>query len=282
MENKILMNSPSIHDIREITGQIPYRMALAGGWIDQPFISRLNPSPPGSMVVVNLEPSFYFMERCGMGTSTRKVAIRLWNNEIPVKDPADLVRELYVEENRNKLDPSGSQDMAGLIYPGINRLDYDANHEEGIFPVHVESNNDQQISHWLEENLYLLPVNQRPSGYSPLGIRNLDPQWIERLGKTGKECYDAILNKNLVNLGRSMNECMRCWESILPHTVHHPALTVDLLGLLNYYQERYAGAMYSGCGGGYLFVVSEESVPGAFRGKIRTSPRITPLRMIEE
>jgi hypothetical protein len=62
-------------DITEVIGKIPYRLALAGGWIDQPFVSRLNPSPPGSMVVVALEPIFRFMDR-GMGTSTRNVAMR--------------------------------------------------------------------------------------------------------------------------------------------------------------------------------------------------------------
>ena len=28
-------------------GAIPYRLALAGGWIDQPFMSRHNPEPFG-------------------------------------------------------------------------------------------------------------------------------------------------------------------------------------------------------------------------------------------
>src|SRR4030067_1186879 len=99
-------------------GTIPYRMARAGGWIDQPFVSRLNPSPPGSMVVVALEPTFRFMDRCGMGTSTRIVGMRLWNGALPAWDPAQLVRELYAAENKDKLEPSGSQDMAGIIYPG--------------------------------------------------------------------------------------------------------------------------------------------------------------------
>ena len=66
-----------------------------------------------------------------------------------------------------------------------------------------------------------------------------------------------------------MNESMRCWEAILPGTVRHPTLTVDLMGILGYYQARYAGAMYSGCGGGYLYVVSDEPVPGGFRVKVR-------------
>lgn len=261
-------------DITEVIGKIPYRLALAGGWIDQPFVSRLNPSPPGSMVVVALEPTIRFMDRCGMGTSTRNVAMRLWNSKLPERDPAQLVRELYAVENKDKSEPSGSQDMAGIIYPGINRLDYDASFEGGYFPVHVESNNDPDLAAWLEEVIHILPVAQRPDGYSPLGIKNLDPDWIHRLGRSGRDCYQAILYKDLTGLGEAMNECMRCWEVILPHTVHHPALKVDLLELLTYYQDRYAGAMYSGCGGGYLFVVSDEPVPGATHAKIRVAQNV--------
>jgi hypothetical protein len=71
-------------------------------------------------------------------------------------------------------------------------------------------------------------------------------------------------------LGASFNECMECWEALLPRTVRHPAIKVDLRELLRGYQRLYAGAMYSGCGGGYLFVVSEGPVPGAFRVNVRT------------
>ena len=125
-------------DITQVIGSIPYRMAFAGGWIDQPFISQHNPNPPGSMVVVAIQPDIPFMERCGMGTSSRKVARQLWGERLPDGDPAILVRELYAAENQGKSDPSGSQDMAGILYPGVNRLDYDFNHESGYFPVHIE------------------------------------------------------------------------------------------------------------------------------------------------
>ena len=104
---------------------------------------------------------------------------------------------------------------------------------------------------------------ERPQGYSPLGIKNLDPHWIRRLGETGRKCFDAIIARDAAALGGTMNSCMECWEAILPNTVRHPALTVDLKALLASYQSRYLGAMYSGCGGGYLFVVSTEPVPCA-------------------
>ena len=244
-------------------------MAFAGGWIDQPFISSLNPNPPGSMVVVSLHPTVLFMERSGMGTSTRKVALNLWGYELPDRDPASLVRELYETENNGKAEPSGSQDMAGIIYPGISRLDFDYTYEGGYFPGQVESSNDPEVARWLEEVVYMVPVAQRPPGYLPLGEKHLDPDWIARLGRSGKDCYNAILARDIKALGTSMNLCMACWEKILPNTVRHPSITVDLMTLLGYYQNRYAGAMYSGCGGGYLYVVSEEAVPGAFQVKVR-------------
>ena len=257
-------------DMTDVIGKLPYRMAFAGGWIDQPFVSRHDPNPPGSMVVVALEPTVRFMDRCGMGTSTRKVAARLWGDALPARDPAALVRELYAAENAGQAEPSGSQDMIGLIYPGINRLDFAFDHAGGYFPVHVESNRDPALARWLQERIWLVPVTQRPAGYNPLESKNLNPAWIRRLGQSGQDCYDAILARDLAALGESMNECMRCWEAILPGTVRHATITVDLMAILGYYQARYAGAMYSGCGGGYLYVVSDEPVPGGFRGAIRT------------
>jgi hypothetical protein len=258
-------------ELSDVIGRIPFRMAFAGGWIDQPFLSKLNPKPPGSMVVVSLHPTVPFMERSGMGTSTRKAAMKLWGGSLPEREPATLIRELYAAENDGKPEPSGSQDMAGIIYPGVCRLDYDHAHAGGYFPVHVESSNDTKISRWLEEVIHMVPVAQRPPNYSPLGEKNLDPDWIARLGKSGQDCYSAIVARDSKALGASMNLCMTCWERILPQTVRHPSITVDLKAILSYYQSRYAGAMYSGCGGGYLYVVSEEPVPGGFQVKIRNS-----------
>ncbi len=256
-------------EISALAGKIPYRLALAGGWIDQPFVSCLNPEPPGSMVVVSLEPAIPFMERCGMATSTRRMAARLWGGELPASNPVELVRQLYELENHGKAEPSGSQDMAGLIYPGISRLDYEFTFEGGYFPVHVESTNDAQVAGWLEKVLHLVPVAPRPPGYNPLGVKRLEVEWVRRLGRSGKDCYDAILAQDVRALGASMNETMLCWEALLPHTVRHPSLTVDLMALLAGYQKRCDGAMYSGCGGGYLFVVSEQEVPESFHVKIR-------------
>ena len=54
------------------------------------------------------------------------------------------MRELYEVENKGKAEPSGSQDMIGLVYPGVNRLDYDFKIHGGVFPSHIESCNSAE------------------------------------------------------------------------------------------------------------------------------------------
>ena len=181
------------------------------------------------------------------------------------------MRELYAAENKGKAEPSGSQDMIGLVYPGINRLDYDFKVEGGVFPSHIESLNDARTARWLEKVLHLLPVEPRPEGYSPLGEKNLEPKWVARLGQSGRDCFEAIRRRDVAALGQSFNLNMKCWERLLPQVVRHPLLKVDLPGLLRAYQKRYPGAMYSGCGGGYLIVAAGESVPGSFAVSVRVA-----------
>lgn len=265
------MKAQSLSPVERLLGAIPNRLQLAGGWIDQPFVSRHNPTPPGSMVVVQIESDFRPMDRSGIASGTRAIAMKLWKGRLPHRPPQELVRELYLAENQGKAEPSGSQDMIGLIYPGINRLDYDYRVHGGVFPAHIESCNAARCARWLERVLHLLPVQPRPEGYNPLGRKHLAPQWVARLGQSGRDCYDAILRRDSAALGASFNLNMKCWETLLPQVVRHPLLRIELLPLLKAYQRQYPGAMYSGCGGGYLIVVSERRVPGAFQIKVCTA-----------
>lgn len=256
-------------DLSPIISAIPFRAALAGGWIDQPFVSRLNPDSVGSMVTVSLQPVMPFLERAGMATGTRKVARRLWGDRLPDAPRDQLVRDLYAEENRDQVHPSGSQDMIGLIYPGINRLDFSHGVEGGFFPAHIQSCTDADVAAWFERVFHVIAVAPRPMGYNPLNDQRLTPALVRELGETGRRCFDAILGQSVRELGQSMNDCMRVWHEMMPTILRHPTITSDLVGLLRVYQDRYAGAMYSGCGGGYLYVVSEDPVPGAFKVKVR-------------
>ena len=265
------MKKPVPAPLTRTLGAIPNRLQLAGGWIDQPFVSQHNPQPPGSMVVVQIEPDFRPMDRSGNASGTRAIAAQLWGGRLPPRPPEDLVRELYAAENKGKAEPSGSQDMIGLIYPGVNRLDYDFAANGGVFPTHIESLNRIRVGRWLSRVLHLLPVEPRPEGYSPLGEKHLDPKWVARLGQSGQNCFDAIRRMDVRALGTSLNLNMRCWETLLPHVVRHPLLRLDLMALLRAYQRSYPGAMYSGCGGGYLIVASDEPVPGALHVAVRVA-----------
>jgi hypothetical protein len=267
------MKKKSAPFMAEIYGSIPNRLQLAGGWIDQPFISQHNPKPPGAMVVVQIEPDFRPMDRSGIASGTRAVAMKIWNGKLPNRPPEELVRELYAVENKGKAEPSGSQDMIGLVYPGVNRLDYDFKIHGGVFPAHIETLNSAKHARWLEKVLHLLPIEPRPDGYSPLGIKNLAPKWVARLGQSGTDCFEAICKMDVNALGASFNETMLCWEKLLPHVVAHPLIKLDLKKILKVYQKHFPGAMFSGCGGGYLIVASEKSVPGAFKVNVRVSKK---------
>eukprot|EP01050_Picozoa_sp_SAG11_P012080 SAG11_NODE_1320_length_5208_cov_5.188687_7_plen_260_part_00 len=46
----------------------PWRICLAGGWLDQPWVSQITPGP---VIVVNVHPHDQFKTRSGLATSTR-------------------------------------------------------------------------------------------------------------------------------------------------------------------------------------------------------------------
>ena len=60
--------------------KIPYRIDLAGGWLDQPEVSEAYPGP---VVVVGVEATRDYGNRCGMATSSRAAANRLWGEKLP-------------------------------------------------------------------------------------------------------------------------------------------------------------------------------------------------------
>jgi hypothetical protein len=140
----------------------------------------------------------------------------------------------------------------------------------GWFPSRVESTTDPQVVAWLERVIHLVPVAQRPLGYGPLQEKRLDPAWIARLGASGRACYEAIVAMDLAALGSALDETSRAWAALLPGVYAHPTIEIDLLGLLAVYAGTSMGAMYSGCGGGYLIVASEDAPPGSQGISVRT------------
>lgn len=239
--------------------KFPYRVCLAGGWMDQPWVSDKH---PGSVVVAQVWPTIDFNDRSGMATSSRKVGIELWGDQLPSGDPIRNAQLLFGAENPPGSEYiSGSQDQIGLLVPGISRLDYNGS----FWPTYIENTTNRETCEWLSEVLNFTPLTPRPEGYNPIQQKNLEPDLIKRLGESGKACYDAILKKNVNQLGEAMKETFLSWREILPHTV--PDWVMNEMEE-NYF-PNYSGAITSGSGGGYVVFPSEEKIEGTLKIKIK-------------
>ena len=87
--------------LRTIT-KMPFRIDLAGGWLDQPFVSR---HYPGSVITISIEPTLQFNDRSGMASSTRRAAIDMWGPRMPAGDYEKLAKILFCYDN-----PPGTED----------------------------------------------------------------------------------------------------------------------------------------------------------------------------
>ena len=239
--------------------KFPYRLCLAGGWIDQPWVSEIY---PGSVVVAQIWPTIDFNDRSGLATSSRKVGIQIWGDRYPEGDFQQNAKLLFGAENPpGKKYISGSQDHIGLLYPGVNRLYYNG----GYWPERVDSTTRNDICDWLSNILHLVPLEPRPDGYDPLKEMHLEKSFIRELGESGDLCWDAIINKDVARLGKALTATLLSWKKILPLTV--PDWVMNEMETK--YFPNYAGAITSGSGGGYVIVVSETEVEGAIKIKVR-------------
>jgi cytidyltransferase-like protein len=236
--------------------ELPYRICMAGGWMDQPWVSKYH---PGSVVVVNIHPTLEFNLRSGMATSTRNRWLRLEKYNLFPDDPIELARLLFGYENPPGTKyVSGSQDHLGLTLPGANRLYYHGDY----WPERIESTTAADICDWLEQSICLVPMYERPPGYDPLTQQNINKESVAKLGKAGDLCWEAILTKDIRRLGQALTETHKAWGELLPLTTSDD---------IEAEMARYPcyGRITSGAGGGYLVLITDEEIPNSFRIKVR-------------
>ena len=242
---------------------LPYRLDLAGTWIDQPYVSCFG---AGWALTISLEPTIEFMERGGMSTSTRNAAKKIWPYQLPNDNSETLAKMLFCFEN----DPtrqghvSGAQDAIGICMPGLNRHYYNNNY----WPEKIESCIDEEILTWLEEHICMIPMFPRREGVSVVAGKQITPEGVKRLSSAADNCWEAIINRDLNTFASAFQASFDAQIEMFP-SMMQPGVQefIDL-----YRDKALAWKMSGAGGGGYLALVcrSEEEMPAeAVRIKIR-------------
>ncbi|MCD4730314.1 MAG: adenylyltransferase/cytidyltransferase family protein [Bacteroidales bacterium] len=238
---------------------LPYRIDLAGTWIDQPYVSKHH---PGWAITLSLEPIVKYNERCGMSTSTRNAARKIWPQSLPLRKPEELAEILFKFENEpgSKII-SGAQDAIGICMPGLNRHFYDNEY----WPLKFESVHDEEIFKWLEDHIYMVLLWPRPKGLDLLKETYIDPENVKRLANAADRCWKAIQEKTLDDFSSAFLDSFHAQTRMFPAMINP-----EVENVINKYKPHAKAWKLAGAGGGgYLILVSENLIKGAMRIKIR-------------
>lgn len=240
--------------------RIPYRLDLAGGWLDQPFVSKYYPGP---VITISIEPEIEFNDRSGMSSSTRAKAIELWQTDIPEGDREKLAHTLFCVENPpGSVYISGSQDSIGIVFPGVNKLDY----ERGAYwPSKITSLTDEETLAWIERHLWFINLSPRGKEFDVLSDTNISETSARALAEATEDLWMSIIDKDIRQFGQAFRQSFEAQIAMFPNMVN-PAI----MKTIESYKNDTLGWKISGAGGGgYLVLVSEVPVKNALQIKIR-------------
>lgn len=238
---------------------IPYRIDLAGGWLDQPYVSKHHGGP---VLTISIEPDYDFNNRGGMSTSSRKAAIEMWHVDIPEGDRETLAKMVFRYENPpGSPYISGSQDAIGIVMPGLNRLNYTGDY----WPESIESNKDADVLDFIEKHLWLVPLAPRDGKYDVLANTNIDAEGAKRLAQAADDCWNAIINKDIDAWGKACTASFEAQVAMFPNMISdHVAKAI------NEYKDRVKGYKITGAGGGgYLVLINDTPIEEAIQIRIR-------------
>lgn len=243
--------------------RIPFRIDLAGAWLDQPFVSKQH---PGAVITMSLDPSCCnsFDERSGMASSTRKAAQRLWGNHLPSdRDTETLARILFCCDNPPgyRDEVSGAQDSIGIVFSGLALSMFEGEY----WPTSIQQDMDNERLKFVENLLYLIPLGPRSDDYNVLSDTHVTVESTTALADAAHQCWKAIQDKDEVAFGQSVRASFEAQISMFPLMMND-----DVDKLIGDCREKALGWKLSGTGGGgYLILVSQEDVPGAIRIQAR-------------
>ena len=238
---------------------VPFRLDLAGGWLDQPFVSRLHGGP---VITLSIEPDERYERRSGMASSTRDTAMTIWGPRLPIDDREKLAKLLFAFENPpGTKDVAGSQDAIGLVYPGLNKLDYDGEY----WPHTITPCLDPEVLAFFESRLHLVFVRARPGPFEVLAEQHPNTASAKKLADAAERLWAAALAKDDEAVGRAMTDSFDAQVEMFPLM-----RTAEVNEVVDAYAGRCLGYKLSGAGGGgYLVCFTEEPIEGAIRPKVR-------------
>jgi cytidyltransferase-like protein len=266
IEYKILKRIPyanlpvrSTTSLRKET-PIPYRIDLAGTWIDQPYVSKYH---PGWAITASLEPTIEFNERSGMATSTRKKAIELWNDKLPMENPEKLAKILFRFDNDpGTKDVSGSQDSIGITMPGINRFFYDKGQ---YWPSKFETISDLETIKWLQDRIFMITLWPRPADFIVLENTNITEENVRSLSAAADKAWEGLLVRDIKTFSEGFLESFNSQVRMFPKMMND-----KIAGIIDLHRDKAFAWKLSGAGGGgYLMLISEKEIPNAIKIKIR-------------
>jgi cytidyltransferase-like protein len=239
---------------------VPYRIDLAGTWIDQPYVSKFH---SGWAITASIEPTIEFNERSGMATSTRKKAIEMWNDNIPMENPEKLAKILFRYDNDpGTKDVSGSQDSIGITMPGINRFYYE---KEKYWPSKFETISDLSIFKWLEERIYMVTLWPRPADFVVLEKTNITNEYVLSLTLASEKVWEGLNKKDLKMFSEGFLASFNAQVAMFPKMLNDKISKV----ISNHRDRALAWKLSGAGGGGYLILISEENIEDAIKIKIR-------------
>jgi hypothetical protein len=233
---------------------LPYRLDLAGTWIDQPYVSEYG---PGWAITISLEPTYEFMERGGMSTSTRNAIKKIWPYELPNYHEEMLAKLVFCFENEptKQEHVSGAQDAIGICMSGLNRHYYDKHY----WPEKIESCHDEKILSWLEQHICLIPMFPRPAGYSVIDGCKITAEGVKALSSAAADCWNAIMNMDLQAFAKAYQASFDAQIAMFPAMMSYKvAEYID-----QYRSQVLAWKMAGAGGGGHLAVVYDGKKPEA-------------------
>ena len=246
-----------------VKSHLPYRVDLAGTWIDQPYVSQLG---AGWALTISIEPTVEFMERGGMSTSTRNAARKIWPYELPDYNEEMLARLLFCFENdpENKGHVSGAQDAIGICMSGLTRHYYNGRY----WPERIESCHDEAVLSWLEDHLVLVPMFPRRPGCSVVEGKDITTSKVEALTSAASRCWDAIMARDLQAFAAAFAASFAAQVALFP-AMMQPGVA-EFIEL--YRPTALAWKMLGAGGGGHLALVlpdGAERTPEMIPVKIR-------------